>query len=566
MHIDADRIMKKNFFAATASLLLFILLQGGLLQAQSLPVGSPLLEDIYRRRQLTGDRDSLVSFLVRPLVARNKAEADTLFQADVEEERFLNGRGRFRVLPATTKQQYNTHHPFGWNDGPMIPANGYQSYFTAGFYASVGDWLSVQLQPEWVYAANRPFATFPTQHTDSIWQAYYTFANDIDNPEKYGDRNYTRVFPGQSSVRFNYKKLSLGISTESLWWGPGIRNSLVMSNNAPGFLHLTLNSRAPMKTFLGHFEWQLISGFLENSGILPLDTSRQFEGQPLYKPKPDHNRYINAMTIAWQPKWVPHLFLGFSRSFYQYNRDIPKSINGYLPVFSGLFKGSGHDDFALGRDQLLAFSFRWVFPKEMAEVYAEFGRNDHAQNSEDFLLEPEHSRAYQLGLHKLFKAKKEREVELLVEMTQTQAPATGNLRALQPWYVHYQTRHGYTNLGQVIGAGIGPGGNSQTLALSINKGLQKTGIVFDRIVHNNDFYYQAFTPLHKFEYHWVDLSVTALKTWQFRNLLLSANASFIRSFNYQWRYKENPATLLNGWRKDINNLQLGCAVSYLFGK
>ncbi|HQD09909.1 MAG TPA: capsule assembly Wzi family protein [Flavihumibacter sp.] len=558
-------INRKIFYTATAALLLFIFAASQPLLAQSLPVGSSILEDYFRREQIKGERDSLVSFLVRPLVARNKAAADSLFQTTVEEDVFLKGRGRFRVLPASIRQQYNTHHPFGWNDGPMIPANGYQAYFTAGFFVAVGDWLTVQLQPELVYAANKDFATFPAGHTDSIWRAYYAFANDIDNPERYGSRNYTRVFAGQSSIRFNYKKLSLGVSTESLWWGPGIRNSLIMSNNAPGFLHLSLNSRAPMKTFLGHVEWQLIGGVLENSGIYPLDTTRTFEGQQLYIPKPDHRRYINAMTISWQPKWIPNLFIGFSRAFYQYNNNIPKNANGYLPVFTSFFKGQGNDDIAIGRDQLLSASFRWVLPREKAEIYAAYGRNDHAQNSEDLLLEPEHSRAYLIGLHKIFNTRKNREVEVLLEMTQTQEPATGSLRALQPWYAHYQTRHGYTNLGQVIGAGIGPGGNSQTLGVSWNKGIQKTGFFVDRIVHNNDFYYAAFGPMNRSDVHWVDLAINAYKTWRFQQILLSANASFIRSFNYQWRYKDNPAILLNG-NKDINNLQLGCTVSYLFGK
>lgn len=531
---------------------------------QALPVGSNILEDYYRRMQLKGQRDSLVSFMVRPIYSTEQFPADSLFESTPEIEHFLGGKGSFRVLPATLRNQYNTHHPYGWNDGSMIPAKGYQAQFSAGFYVSVG-WLTVQLQPEWVLAQNRQFATFPSAHTDSVWNAYYGFLNDIDNPEKFGTGSYVKLFPGQSSIRLNYKKLSLGVSTESLWWGPSIRNALLMSNNAPGFLHLTLNSRAPMKTFLGHFEWQVIGGILENSGILPDDTSKTFEGVQLYKPRNSSNRYINAATISWQPKWVPNLFLGFSRSFYQYRDNIPSDLNGYLPVFTSFFKGQSKDDVEFGRDQMLSFSFRWVLPKENAEVYAEYGRNDHAQNAEDFAFEPEHSRAYIIGLHKLFNTRKGREIEVLMEMTQTQAPATGGLRALQPWYAHYQVRHGYTNEGQVMGAGIGSAGNSQTLGVSWNRNINKLGLYFERIVHNNDFYYKAFAPMQKFDSHWVDLSLNAVKSWRYKDFLFNANASLVRSFNYQWRYSENPATLLNG-KKDINNLNLGCSVTYLFGK
>ncbi|WP_404877454.1 capsule assembly Wzi family protein, partial [Klebsiella pneumoniae] len=70
----------------------------------------------------------------------------------------------------------------------------------------------------------------------------------------------------------NYKVLSVGISSENLWWGPGIYNSLLMSNNAPGFWHLTFNSRKPLKTPIGDFEWQLIGGKLveDTSALLEI--------------------------------------------------------------------------------------------------------------------------------------------------------------------------------------------------------------------------------------------------------------------------------------------------------
>ena len=77
----------------------------------------------------------------------------------------------------------------------------------------------------------------------------------------------------------------MGVSTENLWWGPGVRNSLIMSNNAPGFGHISFNTTAPVLTKIGSFEWQLISGVLQNSGLLPPDTARTFNGQKLYEPQ-----------------------------------------------------------------------------------------------------------------------------------------------------------------------------------------------------------------------------------------------------------------------------------------
>ena len=71
------------------------------------------------------------------------------------------------------------------------------------------------------------------------------------------------------NIKLNYKGLSFGISNENLWWGPSIRNSIMMSNHARGFKHISLNSTRPLKSFIGWFEFQLVSGRLESSGYTP---------------------------------------------------------------------------------------------------------------------------------------------------------------------------------------------------------------------------------------------------------------------------------------------------------
>ena len=40
----------------------------------------------------------------------------------------------------------------------------------------------------------------------------------IDTPERFGHKSLSFFNLGQSSIRFNYKKLSLGFSSENLWW------------------------------------------------------------------------------------------------------------------------------------------------------------------------------------------------------------------------------------------------------------------------------------------------------------------------------------------------------------
>lgn len=536
--------------------------------SQTIQVGQTLLEEAIRRNDLKDSTAEPGLQMIRPLQLIENGKYDSLVQAITglspsKQVSFLNGKGQLKMLSAGIQQQFNAHHSYGWNDGSMVPAKGYQLKATAGIAGRIGI-VSFQFQPELIVAGNPAFRGLSPSHTDSTWYYYYGFQNAIDMPERYGDGSITKFFPGQSSIRINYKGMSLGLSSENLWWGPGIRNSLLMSNTAPGFYHVTFNSTRPHKTFLGKFSWQLIAGRLENSGIVPPDTSRQINGQQLYVPKKNSNRYINAMVINWQPKWVKGLQLGFSRSFFQYTDNLTYNFNGILPVFSAFFKGNARDENEFGRDQLLSFYFRWVFAKEQAEIYGEWGRNDHSGNLTDFVLQPEHSRAYLLGIKKIFSIRKNRDLEFYGEITQLETPVTKFVRAVQPWYAHYQIRHGYTHKGQVLGAGIGPGSNSQTLGLNwISNVFDKTGVSVERIVRNNDFYYLAFAGQGDYESHWVDLALTGTKSWLRKRFLYTVNLSLIRSINYQWQDEGNAAGQ-DPNRSNVNHFQAGFSVNYFF--
>lgn len=549
--------------------------------AQTVTLGSGYADELYRIAQVAGWDKSNASFALRPLVLN-----DTSFFAKQDSARvpaFIQqmrswytgktiwkkqGKNPYfspsvKLLPIDWVQQYNTKHPYGWNDGAMVPARGYQTLIRGGVYAEYGP-LTIQLRPEVVIAQNRDFETFPTEHAQVTWQQYYYFLNRIDNPERFGTGVYTKVLPGQSSIKFNYKSLSLGVSTENLWWGPGVRNSLVMSNNASGFLHASFNSNRPVKTPVGSFEWQLIGGKLENSGILPPETNRGF-----YSAKLEDTRYINALLVTVQPKWTPGLYLGLSRVFTKYSSKVSNSFfYGYMPVLSGIFKNNKYfnANAAGENDQMGTFFIRQVLPKEKAEIYFEFGRNDFAVNLRDFLMEPEHARAYILGARKLFELKKNRFLEIHIESTQLGNSKTAQLRQLEGWYHHYQVRHGYTHRGQILGAGIGSGAESQSLYISLLNKKSRFGILFERYVHQNDFYYLAFVATRDFRRHWVDLSTTFHADVNYKKFMLSAKLGIIRSLNYQWWYVDvvpltSPQNYFrNGY--DVLNYHLRISASY----
>ena len=56
------------------------------------------------------------------------------------------------------------------------------------------------------------------------------------------DKNYKPNQLRNTGLKVNYSGLSAGFGNWSQWWGPGIHNSLVLSNNAEGFYHYYLGT------------------------------------------------------------------------------------------------------------------------------------------------------------------------------------------------------------------------------------------------------------------------------------------------------------------------------------
>jgi len=72
--------------------------------------------------------------------------------------------------------------------------------------------------------------------------------------------------------------------------------------------------------------------------------------------------------------------------------------------------------------------------------------------------------------------------------------------------MHGSVRHGYTNNGEVMGAGIGPGSNSHYLELAMIDKLDRYGIAFEVIEQDNDFFIVAFEGIAgDFRRYWKDL-------------------------------------------------------------
>ncbi|MDO8968014.1 capsule assembly Wzi family protein [Algoriphagus sp.] len=529
---------------------LFILAVNSTAFSQTIPVGTPVLDDYLRRLQLLGTLDSASSWMIRPLYPAEAFGIVNGFDLDSSvvdlDNSFFHrtigkkGKGKFLTLPGTYKVQYNSTYAFGVNDGAFIPNRGIQQIFSPGVYAEYGK-FSLQLQPEVLLAQNKDYIGFPIEHQATIL-FYYEYMNRIDLPERFGKGAFNRFYLGQSSFRFNLKEYSIGLSTENLWWGPGRRNSLLLGNNAPGFLHFTLNTRKPVKTPIGSFEAQSVSGFLKSTDFLPPWPDYSIQENPVLIPKPeDGNRFLSGLILTYQPKWVPGLFLGYGSVNHLYRSDV-SGLDDIIPIFNGR-KGPANafDPIRDKRQQFSSGFFRWLSPAGRFEFYGEYGTRGNSRKLEEFMTTPEQGRAFTFGFAHLMGLKKPgRFLEISSEMTLSGQTIREEIRQLRTWYIHDHVRHGYTHQGQVLGIGNGPAANQLFLGFAWVEGLKKIGLQFERIEYNNDFYYYRYEASKDFRNKYVDLVFTLAPEWKFGDLLLSGKFQHVNTLNYKWFLENQP--------------------------
>uniref|UniRef100_UPI004047CF99 capsule assembly Wzi family protein n=1 Tax=Algoriphagus sp. TaxID=1872435 RepID=UPI004047CF99 len=465
---------------------------------------------------------------------------DTTFK---DKERF-----DYKFLPLYFTTRLDGKRPYVGGEYGLIPARGVQSFLSTGIKARFSI-LHVQFQPELVTAQNLTFPGFPDTFSSGTIAARFLYWNVGDSPERFGNGTYIKLFWGQSSISFREGAFELSAGTKNFWWGPGQWNSLIFSNNAPGFPHISLNTTKPAKTFLGHFEGQVLIGRLESSGF-PGSQSEDLNTR-FFKPLNPDWRYINAFMISYTPKWIPNLSLGMARSFLQYGEFVKPTFSGLLPMFEPFQKEKffEDDDSFFGdydtrqndkSQQAIVFG-RYVFVKGKGEIYFQFGRRDHAFNWREFTLNPEHARAYQFGFIKLANLSgPSRLLQIRGEITHQQESVNRylryNINGGISWHTHGDKR-GFGHLGQPLGVGIGTGSNVQTLEVSVVEDWNKLGILFERLENNQDFYYRAFGQQGERK-PWIDWSTALIWNTSYKDLFVSARLQGTYARNYQWGLSE----------------------------
>lgn len=552
---------------------IFILLifTNALTYSQSISLNESFLTDFLRIEQNLGNFNQDISFTVRPIDLnkynfKNDSISDLFSSIYKDLYSSKNNKIKLKILPFNLNSEYSSQHPYNRNNGSLIGSRGYQQISSIGLFLKIGP-FELQFKPEHVFSENRDFEGFWDGHYDVIWAKRYQLWNKIDMPERFGVEQLNLSYSGQSYARLNFNKLSIGISSENLWWGPSKRNSIMMSNHAKGFDHISFRTNSPLKTTLGDLEFQFVTGKLKPSNHVPPQIDRTFAGTKLYIEKVNQNgkkldwRFFQGIVITFSPKQIKGLSLGFIKWTQMYSALIKGEYwwmdgrTNYFPLFSNLFRSNDKNvDYEAQTDQAAGLFFRWNFPKTKFEIYSEFHYNDAKYNFRDLLLDSDHARAITAGLSKIFETKYGK---MLFEWEWTQLEQTGGriLRNAGSWYAHSWVTGGYTNRGEVIGAAIGPGSNSHYFGLKkINK-LNSFGIGLEVVDQDNDFYYYAFESAKDYRRYWKDFNFNAFYQKEFNKSILSFNLVFQRSLNYQWELDDYAEPYYHAGR-DKNNLHL----------
>ena len=518
-------------------LLLTFVFTASQLSAQTISLDQDIRNDQARRLQLLALKDSsgkslvdsTISFMVQP-IQMQKGSYPLKYAKS-----FLGKFGKLAVLPVQVNQQWVSSIPYQELDGPMLPSSGYQVMASVGLFAKLGP-LTLQFQPQWVSAQNKDYTNIT------------------------GTPNFQKMYWGNSSVRLNVGPASVGISSENISWGPSVFNPLIMSAHAPGFMHATFNSTRPLKTFLGNFEWQVIGAYLD-----PMDAKYQNLAEVGSATAPGR-RYYNGANVVFSPKWIKGLSVGAVRIVQEPERVLLFN-HQYFPLVNNVSRAADVNyDIEQDRDQYGDFFMRYLMPESNAEFYIEWGRNDAFFNYRDAIQRLDHSRAYTLGVRKLFHVddnNKSKYWQIISEYTRMQQPPSWPLLSAGSWYVHSRSIQGYTNEGQIMGATLGLGGNGTTVRISKFDGLRSFGFQFNRATHDGVYFEgSGLAYSNPSLTKWVDYGIRIMADMPYKGFIISGTIGMKRSFNYEYTQPASATGLGLKNPNDIDSFIFKLGITY----
>lgn len=387
-----------------------------------------------------------------PWQNNNLGTKKTLWKSSSENTNwFTNGLNRsvaLKIYGPEWFNSYNTAAPYGQNDGALWQGKGYNTSLTAGVRLEAYG-FEVTVKPQAAFSQNLGFEIMPGVYGSEY---SYFWAGNIDLVQRYGDSSFWTFDWGDTELRWSWNTLTIGFGFQSPWLGPAWLNPMLGSNNSGTYPKFDIGLRRTKVTlpwlgwYIGDIEGRIWCGKLSESDYFDNDSSNDY-------------RQLTGFSIAYSPAFLPELT--FSINKISIARWDEKSIK-YLNPF--------YDTNAV-EDQKCSFAVDLLFPAVGFEFYGELGLDDY--NSRGF-ANPFHTAIYTIGAKKeisffqkfsYFKKFNIRP-EIIFEWNNFEMSQDFQLQwHYMGYYSHGLIKQGYTQNGQIIGAGSGYFGNSQYLAL-----------------------------------------------------------------------------------------------------
>lgn len=457
----------------------------------------------------------------------------------------------------------NSAIPFTRNDGPLWAGRGRSVSAAAGLRVQVGP-LRAIIVPEVLRSENRYWELRDTvrfyappipleRQGGGFVFPWYMPPFSIDQPLRMGPRKISTIDAGQSSAFIYVGPVAFGAATENEWWGPGIRNAIVLSNNAGGFPHIAIRTSEPIHTRIGTFDARLITGGISESGFFDTTSTNNLQA-------------ISLAGLSYSPPRNPALSIGFARAVYG-TVDKWSTVPGrILRSFSNPGRPnnrppSDSSEYPGGEDQVYSLFARWVSPPDGFESYIEWSRTELPSGLRDIFLAPNHTQGYTLGLQwRKPVAPHARTVRVQAEVTTLEQSATFRDRGIGSYYTSRKVIQGYTHHGQVIGASIGPGASAQWFAIDYLANSWHAGPFLGRTRWNEDMHSVYGWPSYiGYCNHDVSVYTGVRSGWRSKYLSASAEMTFGNRIN-AW-FQEQSGCPNGPSRLDIRNRTLSVTLT-----
>lgn len=518
--LTAMRVENIRRASRLAARLLVVALLGRNLGAQAAAVVGSLSGDRARLARITGD------------TAFHSSSPEIPWMTRLPETRItrLLAKAPITFVRPDLSLAWNSALPLSINDGPMWAGRGWNMALSAGISARatvpvIGGSIRIAFVPTALLSENLPFEVLPgrTPGLSAYSNPIHGADSPIDLPIRFGDSPIARWDLGRSEAEYRNESVSLGATSANESWGPGIRNPLVMSTNAPGIPRLFLRTVAPIKTRYGALGVRLTTGVLTKS--------------PFYAPGSPGYRSFSGMLLTLTPSPDSAFEIGLARAVYA---PIGPTFKGAVDhavdaIWHWEWQRTPADTNAAGEtlqraDQITSVFARWIVPESGLEIYGEWARQEMPRSITELIMAPLHTGGYTLGFQWARRQGSGHYLRAQAEVTNVEQTQVIAGRPTVDFYIGRATEFGYTQRGQIVGAATGPGGSSQWFAGDYVTHRWHAGAFVGRIRWENDALYRE--PLANVWRHDVTVFGGVRGAWRSGLTDIGVDATIGYRYNY----------------------------------